>query len=29
MKIRQNNDMNDRIDLVYIETETELSGPIW
>ena len=28
-KIWQDNDMIDCIDLVYIETENELLGPIW
>ena len=28
MKTRQNNDVTDCIDVVYAETETELSGPI-
>lgn len=29
MKTRQNNDVTDHIDLVYIETRIELLWPIW
>ena len=28
-KTKQDNDMIDPIDLVYVETKTKLSGPIW
>ena len=29
MKTRQDNNVIDHIGLVYVEIETELSGPIW
>ena len=29
MKIRQNNDMTDCIDLIYVKIEIEMSEPIW
>lgn len=29
MKTRQENDVTDRIDLIYVKTEIELSIPIW
>ena len=29
MKTRQDNNVTDRIGLVYVENDIELSGPIW
>ena len=29
MKTRQHSDVTDSIDLVYVETKTKLSGPVW
>ena len=29
MKTKLDNEVTDRIDLVYVETETKLLGPIW